>query len=92
MQFDLAAGFPIVTTKRVAFKSIVAELLGFIRGYDNAADFRRLGCNIWDANANENKQWLSNPHRRGPDDLGRIYGIQWRSWRTLTKGEEYDQL
>ena len=79
-QYDLAEGFPAVTTKKLAFKSVVAEMLGFLRGYDNAADFRALGCRVWDANANENKQWLANPNRKGMDDLGRIYGVQARRW------------
>ncbi len=81
MKFDMADGFPAVTTKELNFKSVVAELLGFIRGYDNAADFRKLGCNIWDANANENQQWVHNINRKGEDDLGRIYGVQGRGWR-----------
>lgn len=80
MKFDLANGFPAVTTKKLAFKSVVAEMLGFLRGYDNAADFRKLGCKVWDANANENEQWLNNPNRAGEDDLGRIYGVQARKW------------
>lgn len=85
MQFDLAQGFPILTTKRVPFRMVVAELLGFIRGYTNASDFRKLGCKIWDANANENKDWLKNPHRHGVDDLGRIYGAQWRRWNRVDR-------
>ena len=87
LKFDLAEGFPAVTTKRLAFKSVVGELLGFIRGYDNAADFRAFGCNVWDANANEPglpgspNRWLNNSNRKGHDDLGRIYGKQWTDWR-----------
>jgi len=80
MKFDLSKGFPAVTTKKLAFKSVVAEMLGFLRGYDNAADFRALGCKVWDANANENEQWLNSRHRKGTDDLGRIYGTQARDW------------
>jgi len=81
MKFDLAEGFPILTTKEVNFKACVAEMLGFLRGYDNAEDFRKLGCKVWDANANENEEWLSNLNRYGTDDLGRIYGVQARDWR-----------
>jgi thymidylate synthase len=81
MQFDLRDGFPAVTTKKLAYKSCFAEMLGFLRGYDNAAQFRELGCKVWNANANENKQWLGNPYREGEDDLGRIYGVQARDWR-----------
>lgn len=80
MKFDLRVGFPAFTTKKLAFRAVVGELLGFLRGYDNAADFRSLGCNIWNQNANENQDWLNNPHRKGADDLGRIYGVQWRKW------------
>ena len=78
LRFDLADGFPAMTTRKLAFKSVVGELLGFLRGYDNAADFRALGCRIWDQNANENAQWLASPHRKGTDDLGLIY-----PWRRL---------
>jgi len=85
MSFDLQEGFPIVTTKKMAMKAIKGELIGFLRGYDNAADFRALGCNIWNDNANKPYKdgsptpWLKSPYRKGTDDLGRIYGVQWRS-------------
>lgn len=91
LQFDLAKGFPAVTTKKLAFRQVVGELLGFIRGCTNAADFRALGCNIWDQNANENNAWLTNPARVGEDDLGRIYGAQWRAW-PVANGNYFDQL
>lgn len=81
MQFDLNKGFPIVTLKKTYWKAAVSEMLAFLRGYDNAADFRALGCKVWDQNANENTQWLSNPNRKGEDDLGRVYGVQARNWR-----------
>lgn len=80
MQFDLQRGFPAVTTKKLAWKSVVGELCGFLKGVQSAKDFRDLGTKIWDQNANENKQWLANPFREGTDDLGRIYGVQWRRW------------
>jgi len=83
MQFDLGDGFPILTTKKVNFGSVVGELLAFIRGCDSAADFRALGCNIWDKNANGNQQWMENENRKGIDDLGRVYGVQWRDWRAI---------
>ena len=88
MKFDLSDGFPAVTTKKLAFKSVVAEMLGFLRGYDNAEDFRKLGCKVWDANANDNEFWLGNPARKGVDDLGSIYGVQARNFN----GEGIDQL
>ena len=81
MRFDLLNdGFPAVTTKRLAFKSVVGELCAFLRAARSAADFRALGCKVWDQNANENQQWLDNPYRLGEDDLGPVYGVQWRQW------------
>jgi len=79
-KYDLGEGFPAVTSKKLAYRQIIAEMLGFIRGYTNAADFRKLGCKVWDANANENKDWLNNPYRKGKDDLGAIYGAQARDF------------
>jgi thymidylate synthase len=81
MRFDLQKdGFPAVTTKKLAFKSVVGELVGFLRATRSAADFRALGCKVWDQNANENAAWLENPYRTGLDDLGPVYGVQWRAW------------
>lgn len=80
MRFDLRDGFPAVTTRKLAFKSAVGELVGFLRASRSAADFRALGCKVWDQNANENAQWLANPYRTGSDDLGEVYGVQWRQW------------
>jgi len=81
MKFNLQDGFPAVTTKKLNFKAVVAELLGFIRGAHNAKVFRALGTRIWDANA-ESDYWLANPNCNGDGDLGRIYGVQWRDWLT----------
>ncbi|WP_299002599.1 thymidylate synthase [uncultured Shewanella sp.] len=83
--------FPLITTRKSFWKAAIAELLGYIRGYDNAADFRALGAKTWDANANENKEWLENPYRKGPDDMGRVYGVQGRSW-SQPDGGNIDQL
>jgi thymidylate synthase len=80
LRFDLTQGFPAITTRKLAFKSAVGEMVGFLRGANSAADFRALGCKVWDQNANENSQWLNNPFRQGTDDLGEIYGVQWRKW------------
>ena len=87
MQFDLQDGFPAVTTKKLAYRSCFAEMLGFLRGHDSARDFRLLGTPVWDANANENTTWLANPNRRGEDDLGRIYGVQARRWQMCVPGK-----
>lgn len=81
MRFDLQKnGFPAVTTKRLAFKAVIGELVGFLRASRSAADFRELGCKAWDQNANENAEWMANPYRLGEDDLGPVYGVQWRAW------------
>lgn len=73
--------FPIVTTRKSFWKPAIAELIGYLRGYDNARDFRSIGAKTWDANANTNNAWLNNPHRKGQDDMGRVYGVQGREWR-----------
>jgi len=83
--------FPLITTRKSYWKSAIAEILGYIRGYDNAADFRALGTKTWDANANDNEQWLASPFRKGQDDMGRVYGIQGRSW-AKPDGGHLDQL
>lgn len=83
--------FPIITTRKSYWKAAIAELLGYLRGYDNAADFRKLGAKTWDANANENSAWLANPARKGVDDMGRVYGVQGRAWRKAD-GTSLDQL
>ena len=83
--------FPLVTTRKSFYKAAIAELLGYLRGYSSAADFRAIGCNTWNANANENQAWLNNPHRRGEDDMGRVYGVQGRAWQK-PDGSTLDQL
>lgn len=81
LTYDLSTGeFPAVTTKKLAFKSVCGELLGFFRGHTSAAQYRGLGCNIWDANANATPAWVSSLFRKGEDDLGNIYAKQWTSW------------
>ena len=84
--------FPLVTTRKSYWKSAIAEFLGYIRGYDNAADFRQLGTKTWDANANENDAWLNNPYRKGEDDMGRVYGVQGRAWQKPDGAGNVDQL
>ncbi len=83
--------FPLITTRKSFWKGAIAELLGYLRGYDNAADFRKLGAKTWDANANENSAWLNNPHRKGHDDMGRVYGVQGRAW-SKPDGGSVDQF
>jgi thymidylate synthase len=92
LEYDVGANqFPLVTTRKCYYKAAIAELLGYLRGYDNAADFRSIGCKTWDANANENKSWLANPARQGLDDMGRVYGVQGRQWQK-PDGTYLDQL
>ena len=92
LTYDVAGNkFPIITTRKSYWKAAIAELLGYVRGYDNAAQFRALGTKTWDANANENAVWLANPVRKGADDMGRVYGVQGRAW-LKPNGGTFDQL
>lgn len=92
LEYDVGNNqFPLITTRKSFYKAAIAELLGYLRGYDNAAQFREIGCNTWNANANENQAWLNNPYRKGEDDMGRVYGVQGRSWQR-PDGTHLDQL
>lgn len=92
MQFKMEDGFPAMTTKKLAFGAVKGELIGFLRGCTSAAEFRELGCNVWNQNANENEAWLKNPARKGEDDLGYIYSRLWTDMPHTLVTQPWNQI
>jgi thymidylate synthase len=88
MRFDVSNRFPAVTTKRLAFRSVIGELLWFLAASSNVNELNALGVHIWDGNAFAD-YW--RPRARFPGDAGRNYGLQWRDW-IAHDGRHIDQL
>jgi thymidylate synthase len=88
MRFRMGDGFPAVTTKRLAFRSVIAELLWFLAASSDVNELHAMGVRIWDGNAYA-EYWRSRARFEG--DAGRNYGQQWRDWRSAD-GRSIDQL
>jgi len=89
MRFNMKDGFPAVTTKKLAFEAVKAELLWFLSGSNDVKELQKLGCHIWDGNA-EADYW--KPKAKFDGDLGRIYGVQWRKWKSPYSEQPIDQI
>jgi len=89
MRFNMTDGFPAVTTKKLAFEAVKAELLWFLSGSSDVKELQKLGCHIWDGNANAD-YW--KPKAKFEGDLGRVYGVQWRSWKSPYTDAPIDQI
>lgn len=94
--------FPLVTTRKAPYKAAIAEMIGYLRGYTSAYDFKDLGTPTWLANANENEQWLSNIRREGDGDMGiayrfrgytvQVFNTKTAQWETVHVDQYRDQV
>ncbi len=89
MRYNMKDGFPAVTTKKLIFNSVKAELLWFISGSRDIKELHERNCHIWDANY-EADYW--KPRAEFEGDLGRVYGVQWRSFKSPYSDKPIDQL
>lgn len=89
MRFKMSDGFPAVTTKKLAFEAVKAELIWFLSGSQDVKELQKLGCRIWDSNAYSD-YW--RPKAEFDGDLGRVYGVQWRSWKSPHNNIPIDQI
>lgn len=93
LKFDLTQGFPAITTKKLAWKAVVSELLWFIEGSGDERKLKQLlhgdptseKPTIWTQNSQAD-YWAKNRNKKHKDDLGRVYGVQWRQWRAPVFG------
>ena len=89
LRFKMSDGFPAMTTKKLAFEAVKAELIWFLSGSSDVKELQKLGCKIWDANA-EAPYW--KPKAKFDGDLGRVYGVQWRKWKSPHSDAPIDQI
>jgi len=89
LRYKMADGFPAMTTKKLAFESVKAELIWFLSGSSDNKKLNEMGCHIWDGNANSD-YW--KPKAKFEGDLGRVYGVQWRSWKSPYSDMPIDQI
>lgn len=85
LEFNLAEGFPLITTRKMNFNLVSGELACFLKGYSDVREFQNLGVNFWDADCNKDS-WVNSGKKVYKYDLGKIYGVQWK------RGFGFDQI
>lgn len=84
---------PLITTRKAYWKQAIAEMLGYLRGYNNAQQFADIGCNTWFANSNKNEDWVNNPNRKGENDLGIGFAYaQGRQWYHMSGIDQFKDI